>query len=148
MSAVVLAVVVTGITQMLQAGLQQSDEAIQIARASALAEAMVEEVLSRPLTDPDGHVAVGPDAGERSRRDFDAADDFDGLTQAVGEVTDAAGESYGGSYARFGRSVKAQWIDLDTLLGENRGLQVTVTVTDTRGRQWSIRRFVPESSDE
>lgn len=145
MSAVVLAMVVTGITQMLQAGLQQSDEAIRSARASALVEAMVEEVISRPLVDPDGHTSLGPDAGETRRDQFDAADDYDGFTEAVGQCADASRTLYGGGYARFGRSVTARWIDLDTTLAQTRGLQVTVTVTDARGRAWSIRRFVPET---
>ena len=119
MSAVVLAVVVMGITQMLQAGLQQSDEAIRITRASALGEAMVEEVLAHPLTDPDGHTQLGPDQGERARGDFDAADDFHGFTEDLGRVADASGTAYGGSYDRFARSVATRWTTLDTLLGRS-----------------------------
>ncbi len=142
----VLAFSVAALTQAVVSGQSHTYEALHSSRAIALAEAMVDEILSKPYDDPDGDLIVGPDAGESSRDLFDAADDYDGLTEAVGAVQDQAGVAYPLLYQNFGRSVTASYttVNLADLGGDHDGLTVTITITDMNGRTWVVSRFIQE----
>ena len=145
-AVVVLSFSVAALTQAVVSGQSHTYEAMHASRAISLAEAMIDEVLSKPYVDPDGDVTVGPDAGESSRDLFDCADDYDGLTEAAGAVADQSGVVYPELYQKFGRSVTAgytteKFVDLG---GDHDGLTVTVTVTDTKGRVWTVTRFIQE----
>lgn len=59
-------------------------------QAAAIAEAYLEEILLKPLTDPDGV------DGEAARADFDDLDDYDGLSDA------GARDQFGNALARLG----------------------------------------------
>ncbi len=137
---------VAALTQAEVSGQSHTYEAMHSSRAIALAESMIDEVLSKPYDDPDGDLTVGPDAGESSRDLFDAADDYDGLTEAAGAVQDQAGDDYPELYQNFDRSVTTAYTTetFATLGGDHDGLTVTVTVTDTNGRTWTLSRFIRE----
>jgi MSHA pilin protein MshD len=145
-AVMVLAFSVAALTQAVVSGQSQTYEAMHSSRAITLAEAMIDEVLSKPYNDPEGELTVGPDTGETSRDLFDNADDYDGLIEAAGAVQDQSGVVYPSLYQNFGRSVTAVYttVNLVDLGGNHNGLTVTVTVTDQNGRVWSISRFIQE----
>jgi len=145
-AVMVLAFSVAALTQAVVSGQSHTYEAMHSSRAVSLAEAMIDEVLSKPYADPEGALTVGPDAGEGSRDLFDNADDYDGLAEAAGAVQDQAGALFPQLYQSFGRSVTASYTteSLPALGGDHDGLSVTVTVTDQNGRVWTVSRFIQE----
>ena len=146
MATAVLALAVLAITQAIVSGQMQTYEALHDQRAVSLGEALVEEVLALPYADPEGAAGAGPDTGESNRSRFDNADDFEGFSESIGSVVDAAGNAYGKLFQRFGRSVAAKY-GQQTVSGfadPIDGLAVTVTVTDDRGLTWTLSRFIAE----
>ncbi|MCC6679763.1 MAG: prepilin-type N-terminal cleavage/methylation domain-containing protein [Phycisphaeraceae bacterium] len=144
LASAVLLFIVAAFTQAVVSGQMHVYEAIHQVRATALAEAMMDEVLSKPYDDPDGASAAGPEKGEDDRDEFDNADDFDGYSEDPGAVADFAGELYGQPYQVFSRSVAATYTTRNMLGQDIDGLLITVIVTDQRGRTWTISRFVPQ----
>jgi len=142
----ILSFAVLAVLQPIVAGQSQSTHALNEMRALALAEAMIEEVLSRPYFDPDGASVVGPDGGETNRTQFDNIDDYHGFTEAVGQVRDANNQTYPITFNRFGRSVTCAYTtqDLPDLGGVTSGIVITVTVRDNASHTWELARFVPE----
>ena len=145
-AVIVLGFSVTALTQAVVSGQSHTYEAMHASRAITLAEAMIDEILSKPYNDPEGETTVGPDTGETTRELFDNADDYDGYTEAAGAVADQSLALYPELYQRFTRSVSAAYttVSLPDIGGDHAGLSVTVTVTDTRGLSWSITRFIQE----
>lgn len=145
-ASAVLALVVAAMSQAVVSGQAVTAQAMFEARALSLAEALMEEVLALPYTDPGGDTAAGPDAGETGRADFDGMDDYDGYAEAAGALVDPAGVLYPERHQVFSRAVAASYAteDLAVLGGARDGLRVTVTVADAGGRAWTITRFVPE----
>ena len=142
----VLMLAVLAITQAIVSGQMQTYEALHDQRAVSLGEALVEEVLALPYADPEGAAGAGPDSGESNRSQFDNADDFDGFSESIGSVADAAGNDYNAPFQRFGRSVTATY-GQQTVSGfadPIDGVTVTVTVTDDRGLAWTLSRFITE----
>lgn len=143
----ILTVAVLAVVQALTAGHFQSREAVRSARATALAEAMIERALALPYHDPDGTAASpGPDAGETTPADYDNADDYHGYTESPGNLTDAAGVAYPPAYQAFQRRVTASYDTLNVpgLGGARPGLRITVVVENPQGRTWRIQRFIPQ----
>ncbi len=60
--------------------------------AVALAQELMEEILSKPFADPNGASAPGPEAGETTRALFDNLDDYDGLAESEGQITGLDGQ--------------------------------------------------------
>jgi MSHA pilin protein MshD len=145
-ASVILSVVVVALTQAVLAGQQQTYDALLQGRGMALAEAMMEEVLSKPYADPEGAVALGPDAGETSRALHDNMDDFHNLNETAGNLRDAANTLYPTLFQVFTRVVSARYttVNVPALGGAQNCLEVTVTVSN-RGRTWTIVRVIPES---
>lgn len=146
MASVLLAVVVTAVSQALLAGQMQSYEALHRARAITLAEALMDEILRLPYDDPDGASAPGPEAGESGRGLYDNIDDFHGFSESAGAVADAAGTLHDGAYQVFSREVTIV-ADSQTVAGFGSplpGLTVTVTVQDDRGTTWAMTHFYPQ----
>lgn len=141
-----LSFAVAALTQAIVSGQSHTYEALHASRAIDLAEAMIDEVLSKPYNDPDGDTTAGPDDGETDRTLFDCADDYDGYTEAVGSVVDQSLTVYPDLYQQFGRSVTVDYVtkSLPDLGGDHNGMSVTVTVTDTKGRTWTLTRFIQE----
>jgi len=149
LASAVLAFVMAAIVQAIVSGQDHTYDALHARRANALVESLVEEVISRPYTDPDGDTALGPDAGEAARDAFDAVDDFHGYTENPGGIADATGAAYPDAYQGFTRTVAIENTTLTAspLGGDLTGLTVTVTVTEGgNGRSWNVSRFVPEPS--
>jgi prepilin-type N-terminal cleavage/methylation domain-containing protein len=146
MASAILAFAVAAISFAVSTGQAQTHNALHELRALSLAEAMLEEIVAFPFSDPDGGAAPGPDAGESDRWTFDNCDDYHGYAEPLGEVLDADGEAYHSSFARFSRSVTCTYDAqaIAPLGGAISGLTVTVTVTDDKGRAWQARRFIPE----
>ena len=148
----ILAFATLGLVQAVSAGQSLTLDALRRARGTALADAMLEEVLSKPYADPQGATGIGPDTGELTRADFDNLDDYHGLAEAAGSVTDAHATAYPTVYDRYTRSVTVatESISLASLGGLQNGMRVTVTVTESigggTGRSWTVTRFVPEGA--
>jgi len=149
MASAILAFAVSAISYAISAGQAQTHDALHEMRATSLAEAMLEEVVSLPYVDPQGALTIGPDAGESNRQAFDNCDDFDGYTEDLGEVADAEGVAYSSDYAAFSRTIDATYgsVNIAALGGAVAGLTVTVTVTDERGRSWQAIRFIAEEAE-
>ena len=117
----------------------------------SLAEALMDEILSLPYKDPtDQSTTLGPETGQgevsNDRTTYDNADDFSGYTEAAGSVADLSDTNYGGQFADFSRSVTATQKS-ETVTGFSAavaGLELVITVTDSKGQTWSITRFMPE----
>jgi MSHA pilin protein MshD len=144
----ILQVTSLAVTYAVVAGQKHSHEGATAMRAVRLAEDLLEEVLFRPYNDPDGSSALGPEAGESDRSQFDNADDYDGYTEQAGSLTDAAGNAYPDVFQGFARSVAmtqgsthVSGIDADVP-----GLTVTVTVSNATGQQWQVTGFVAEEA--
>jgi MSHA pilin protein MshD len=145
-AVLVLSFSVAALTQAVVSGQAHTYEAMHASRAITLAETMIDEVLSKPYDDPDSDITAGPDAGETTRDLFDCADDYDGYTEAAGAVLDQTLAVCPELYQNFGRTVTVDYTteSLPDLGGDHDGMTVTVTVTDTHGRNWSVSRFIQE----
>jgi MSHA pilin protein MshD len=112
-------------------------------QAIAIAESMLQEVLSQPFTvnDPDGGPdALGPEPGEArgsSTAPFDHVNDYHGY--ASSGVTDATGAAVAGLQA-YAVAVSVQPQALDGLPAQD-GLLVTVTVTGPGGTVVALAGF-------
>ncbi|MEM9414201.1 MAG: prepilin-type N-terminal cleavage/methylation domain-containing protein [Planctomycetota bacterium] len=153
-ASMILAFATLGLVQAVSAAQAQTYDALRRARATALADALLEEVLSKPYADPQAETAVGPDTGESGRDDFDNVDDYHGFAEAAGALSDHAGALYPTRFQRFERSVtvQPQTVSVAGLGGDRSGMLVTVTVTEpaesaggSAGRSWTVTRFVPEA---
>jgi Tfp pilus assembly protein PilV len=82
LSATILAIVSASATLPFAAGLQQTLESSRLEQAVALGQAMMEEILARPFSDPNGASAAGPESGESSRDKFDNIDDYHGYAES------------------------------------------------------------------
>jgi len=150
LASAILSFATLAIVQAVSAGQSQTLDALKRARANALAEALLEEVLSKPYADPDEAGAIGPEGDEASRSDFDNVDDYHGYSEAAGELTDVNGSDYPEVYQRFARDVTTSYdtVNVAALGGSRDGLSITVTITDTTGRTWALSRFVPEPAGD
>jgi prepilin-type N-terminal cleavage/methylation domain-containing protein len=147
LASAILAVAVAAISQVVLAGHLQSADASDSVQAMALAEAMMEEILAQPYEDVDGAVTLGPDSGELGRLTFDNADDYHNLTEAAGDLRSARNTLLPDAVQGYSRQVTAASRTLSVGPLDNAsisGLEVTVTVTDSHGRSWSISRFIAE----
>ncbi len=149
-ASAILTFSVAAIAQSIVVGQAQTYEALHAQRAVFLAEALLEEILAVGSNKPTSFLSlygIGPDLGEITRDLFNNIDDFHGLTDGVGlaTVTDALGIDYPDVFQLFSRavSVVSETVTVPGL-GAVAGHTLTVTVTDERGRQWHITRFVPE----
>lgn len=153
MAISVLAFAVIAISQAISAGQMETYEALHHERAMAVAQALMEEVLALPYADPDdSSTTAGPETGQgesaSSRSTFDNCDDFHNYSESTGNVADHAGVAYTGQFTDFSRAVTAAY-ETKTITGFSGspsfdGLTVTISITDTRGQQWSVTRFIPE----
>jgi len=141
-ASVILALAVLSITQMIVAGQVQSHEALHHRRGQSLAEALMDEILSRAY--PADTASLG--AGSGMPRIVYHMGHYHGFSEDLGEVEDAHGELYEGPFERFSRAVQMQAVSKTVSgLGDPvPGLEITITVTDDRGMTWTVSRFVPE----
>ena len=84
LASMILAIVSASAVLPFLAGSQQVSAAAELEQATAYGQALMEEILARPFSDPDGSPAVaGPETGESSRNLFDNIDDFHGYTESA-----------------------------------------------------------------
>ena len=147
----IMSFAVIAITQAVSVAQMQTYEALHDSRATTLAEAFLEEAISKPYADPSGGaVVLGPDAGESSRSLFDNIDDYAGFTlDAIKTpnpdvIADIAGNQYPSTYQKFSVNISTSYTTV-TLFDLVTGITVTVTITDQTGRTWQATRFIPES---
>lgn len=82
----VLAMAVAAILMPFTAGAHNEQNDARATLAVALAQEMMEEVLSQPFkVDKQGEV-LGPEPGENKRTKFDTIDDYHGYTELDGEI--------------------------------------------------------------
>tara|TARA_Y100000589_G_scaffold204335_1_gene192761 strand:+ start:504 stop:980 length:477 start_codon:yes stop_codon:yes gene_type:complete len=150
-ATVILAFAVIAVAEAVSVAQSQTYEALHDGRATSLAEAFLEEVVSKPYADPaGGEVNLGPDLDELSRNLFDNIDDYHGFTLDTlnaddpDVITDIAGNVLPQMYQIFSINISTQYTTV-TLFESVPGISVTVTVTDKTGRAWTASRFVPES---
>ena len=145
-ASAILATTAAAVASAIMAGQMLTYEALHHQRATALTEALTEEILARPYNDPDGDVVPGPDAGESGRSDFDAADDFHGFSETAGSLADAQGTLLPDTHQIFSRSVTAVY-ESRTVGGFSDpipGLTIQLAVQDQRGTTWTLTRFITE----
>lgn len=75
-SIVIVSIAASGVLGVLSMTTAASADPMIRHQAAAIAEAYLEEIMLKPVTDPDGI------DGEASRADFDDIDDYDGLADA------------------------------------------------------------------
>jgi hypothetical protein len=80
----ILPLAVIAVAYAVTAGQAQSIEALHQARATALADGLMEEILSLPY-EPSTDDALG--AEEANRWQFDSPTDYDGFTEAAGSIS-------------------------------------------------------------
>ena len=149
MAAAVLLACVVAVSVALSAGHMQNQHAERGQYAMALAESVMELILSYPYDDPQGSSQLGPEAGEVGLVGFDNADDFHGYADSGGSRKDPAGQAYPDGYGVLTCTVKAAYISeaLGGLSKEVSGLTVAVVVQDARGGVWTLTRFIPKPAD-
>ena len=146
LASAILTFTVAALAQAIVAGQMQTYAALHDARAVALAETLLDEVLAMPYDDPDGASAAGPESGEVTRADFDNLDDYHGYTQSASAIVDPTDVAYPDEYQGFTRSVDVTYgtLSITDFGGDQSGLTVTVTVSEPGGRSWTLTRWVPE----
>ena len=143
----ILAVVTAALSGALAAGRQQTKNAQNTVAATLLAQALMDEVLRLPYSDPLGYITKGPDPGETSRALYNNVDDYHGYTDGPTGITDIANNAYPASMQGFVRSVSVTDATMQpsgwamTVTGEN--VQVTVSLNGTT--IITLQRFVPAS---
>lgn len=147
MASAVLAFVVAAIAQAVSVGHRETDVVLKRLRGTALAEALMEEIVSKPYADPQGGTTPGPDSGESGRTGRDNIDDYNGFSESVNTLADAQGVSYPSDWQSYTRSATATYTTMSVAnLSQTpiSGIAVTVTVTLTPGgSSWTLTRFVP-----
>ncbi len=88
MASVVLAISVFAVTLPFTVGARNEEVQQRRTVAVALAQEMMEEILSKPFSDPQGLSMPGPETDEYSRWLFDNIDDYDSLYEYFGMYGD------------------------------------------------------------
>lgn len=148
LAVMILQVAVLGMIYTVNAGHAHLDSGGNIVEASRLAEELMEEILTKEYTEPDGDLLLGPDTGEASRGDFDDIDDYANLTEAQENIYKFDGTLHDASLQKYSRSVgvTSSSMTVDDLGTTVNGKLVVVTVSISDGRQYQLSRFVRERS--
>ncbi len=146
MATVVLAIATAGVATAVSAGQQHAIAALERQRGMMLAESLMEEILSKPYTDPQGGTSLGQAGVKIPRSKFDDLKDYEGFTEASRDLRDAGGELLDSSFQGMTRSVSvtAAKISLKGFSDSMPAMQVVVTVRSRRGELWTLTRLVPE----
>ncbi len=81
LAAVVLAIVVGAIVMPFTAGASNTAQNARSTLAVNLAQDLMEEILAKPFSDPDGN-----ETGETGRSNWDDMDDYNGYSEAEGTI--------------------------------------------------------------
>lgn len=133
MAATVLAIVAASAVIPFTAGVQQVNEAGKIDEATALGEALMEEILARPFFTPsDRNPSPGPDSGT-NRDQYDNVDDFHGYSESPGSLKNFKNQSKSASTSNtLWRSSSVEYITFPNQSpgDTNSFVRVTVQVYD------------------
>jgi len=150
MATVVLGIAAAGVLLPFTTGAKVRAEGMRRTLGAKLASDLMEQIISKPFHDPDGSpydYNLGPDAGETMFADFDNLDDFDGYSEAQGQVKDATGTVFTGSnYTNFSRDVSCQYVYMPQESGAvvPKFIRVTVRVYYSGKEIANINRLVGE----
>ncbi len=139
----IIAIAAVSVLQVYSLTAGRSADPLQTRQSLAIAESLLDEILSQPFTinDLDGGAdAMGPEAGESrgsATTPFDHVDDYNGYS--ITGIVGADGTPVAG-LTNYTSSVSEQWQALDNI-GATEGLLVTVTVTPPGGAPVSISGF-------
>lgn len=142
---VILPLAVTAVAYAVTAGQAQSLESLRSARAAALADALMEEILSKSYSEPGGgNPPLGKDTGETTRPTFDDMDDYLDYSEPAGTLRDATNTLYPSAYQRFSRTATCAGgtATLSGLGPATTGLTITVTVSEAGANLVTLSRFV------
>jgi prepilin-type N-terminal cleavage/methylation domain-containing protein len=148
LASAILAMVVSAMVMPFAAGAQNDRASACQALAVTLAQDLMEEVLSRPLDDPDGAARTpGPDVGETigNRATFDNVDDYDGYVEPAGTVRPVQQTKAADPLAAMlSRSVKVQYVRLSgqSALTPMNVCRVTVQVNKGQEELTKLTRLV------
>lgn len=92
LAAIILSMAIMAITMPFSAGAESQASDAKRTLAVCLAQDMMEEILSKPYNDPGGVQTPGPEPGETSRSLYDNMDDYNGYTEAAGQIKDSDGK--------------------------------------------------------
>lgn len=148
-ASTILAATVTAVSLPFTAGAQNEQDSARTTLAVALAEELMEEILSKPFNDPNGVQTPGPEAGETTRALYTNTDDYHGYTEADGQIKDSNGCSCATPLATgLSRSALAEYVYLpgQSPLRSPSVIRVTVAVS-YKGRAVStLQRLVYRNS--
>jgi type II secretory pathway pseudopilin PulG len=132
MAGTILAIVSATATLPFAAGLQQNVESARLEQAVALGQAMMEEILARPFTDPNNSsMTPGPESDETSRDKFDNIDDYNGYAESDHIARDYTNAAITDPAVKdLWRSVTVQYVTMpnQSSTDVNSFARVTVTV--------------------
>lgn len=140
---VIIATALSAVLGTLSLTVRRSADPLVARQALAVAESLLQEVMSQPYTANDldgGPDAIGPEAGETrfsTTSPFDHVDDYDGYT--MNGVVKTDGSAVAG-LAGYNASVTVQAQALGNIPASE-GLLVTVTVTGPGGYSVSLNGF-------
>jgi len=143
MAIVIISIAVVSVLNLFALTAGRSADPLLTRQSLAIAESLLEEIMSQPFTinDLDGGAnAIGPEAGESrgsTTAPFDHVDDYHGYT--MNGIVGADGTAVAG-LENFGATVTVQQQALDNI-GNTAGLLVTVTVTPPGGAPVSLSGF-------
>ena len=128
-AATILAMAVTALTMPFTAGARNEQSDARRTTAATLASEMMEEILAKPFSDPDGASVAGPEIGETTRGDFDNIDDYDGYSETAGNITSASGSNLSDSSAHgLSRHVSASYVYVSEQDGSGESTFIRITV--------------------
>ncbi|WP_260292905.1 prepilin-type N-terminal cleavage/methylation domain-containing protein [Sedimenticola hydrogenitrophicus] len=93
-SIVILSVAAAGIMMVMTRTVLSSADPMLREQATAIAQSYMEEILTQPLTDPDGGEVNGPEGGE-TRATYDDVWDYHGIANSAGALDQNGGSVAG-----------------------------------------------------
>lgn len=144
-ASTILAATVTAVSLPFTAGAQNEQDSARLTVAVALAEGLMEEILSKPFDDPAGNQTPGPEAAETSRSSYANIDDYHGYAEAAGQIKDASGAVFTDPLATgLSRSATVEYVYLSGQSAAQQASVVRVTVTVKYKTQTvsTVRRLV------
>jgi len=117
LASTILAIVAASAALPFASGVQNVNAAAELEQATALGEAMMEEVLARPFFEPTQSAPTpGPEPTETTRLAFNSIDDFNAFSETSGNLkTFQNGPVTDPSAQGFWRTVSVQYVRFPSL---------------------------------
>ena len=152
-ASTILAVAVIGLVGPLTASSQQSEVMAQSSMALSLGRQLINEIASKPYTEPNGTIATGPQSGQTSRGQYDSIGDYNGYSDSTTamKAVDGTSLSFGLGNDMYTRSVSVQYVKSPggAAAGTTSNYAlVTVTVTPPAGPSVQLSRFITNATQK